>query len=73
VVDDNFSVRKSLHALLESAGLAVETYASGDEFLAAYDPQRPGCLVLDVRLHHSSGSTCRMNSAGARRRSLSLC
>ena len=55
VVDDNFSVRKSLHALLESAGLAVETYASGDEFLAAYDPQRPGCLVLDVRLHHSSG------------------
>ncbi len=55
VVDDNVGVRKSLRALLESAGLAVETYASGDEFLAAYDPQRPGCLVLDVRLHHSSG------------------
>ena len=55
VVDDNVSVRKSLHALLESAGFAVETYASGDEFLAAYDPQRPGCLVLDVRLHRSSG------------------
>ena len=55
VVDDNVGVRKSLRALLESAGLAVETYGSGDEFLAAYDPQRPGCLVLDVRLHHSSG------------------
>jgi two-component system, LuxR family, response regulator FixJ len=55
VVDDNVGVRKSLRALLESAGLAVETYASGDEFLAAYDPERPGCLVLDVRLHHSSG------------------
>jgi len=55
VVDDNVGVRKSLSALLESAGLAVETYASADEFLAAYDPERPGCLVLDVRLRHSSG------------------
>ena len=55
VVDDNVGVRKSLRALLESAGLAVETYASGEEFLAAYEPERPGCLVLDVRLRHSSG------------------
>ncbi len=55
VVDDNVGVRKSLRALLESAGLAVETYASGEEFLAAYDPERPGCLVLDVRLRQSSG------------------
>jgi FixJ family two-component response regulator len=55
VVDDNVGVRNSLRALLESAGLAVETYASGEEFLAAYDPKRPGCLVLDVRLRHGSG------------------
>ena len=55
VVDDNVGVRTSLRALLESAGLAVETYASAEEFLAAYDPERPGCLVLDMRLQHSSG------------------
>jgi two-component system, LuxR family, response regulator FixJ len=55
VVDDNVGVRKSLRALLESAGLAVETYASGEKFLAAYDPERPGCLVLDVRLRYGSG------------------
>lgn len=55
VVDDNAGVRKSMRALLESAGLAIETYASGEEFLAVYDPERPGCLVLDVRLQHSSG------------------
>ena len=55
VVDDNVGVRKSLRALLKSAGLAVETYASGEEFLAAYDPERPGCLLLDVRLRHRSG------------------
>jgi two-component system response regulator FixJ len=55
VVDDNAGVRKSLRALMESARLVVETYASGEEFLAAYDAERPGCLVLDVRLRRSSG------------------
>jgi len=55
VVDDNAAVRKSLRSLLQSADLAVETYASGEEFLAAYDPERPGCLVLDLRLKHTSG------------------
>ena len=55
VVDDNPGVRKALRALLESAGFAVETYASGEEFLAAYDPERVGCLVLDVRLRRGSG------------------
>jgi len=55
VVDDNAGVRKSLSALLESVGLAVETYASAEEFLAAYSPEHPGCLVLDVRLRQSSG------------------
>jgi two-component system, LuxR family, response regulator FixJ len=55
VVDDNGGVRKSLRALLESAGLAVETYASGEQFLAAYNPEHPGCLVLDVRLRDGSG------------------
>lgn len=55
VVDDNLAVLKSLRALLESAGLAVETYATADEFLAAYHPERPGCLLLDVRLKRSNG------------------
>jgi two-component system response regulator FixJ len=55
VVDDNPGVRKSLRALLESADLDVETFASGEEFLAAYDPDRAGCLLLDVRLRKSSG------------------
>jgi two-component system, LuxR family, response regulator FixJ len=50
VVDDNLGVRNSLHALMKSAGLAVETFESSEAFLDAYDPERPGCLVLDVRL-----------------------
>ncbi len=55
VVDDNAGVRKSLRALLESAGLTVEAHASAEEFLAVYDPERPGCLLLDVRLKRGSG------------------
>jgi FixJ family two-component response regulator len=55
VVDDNAGVRRSLRALFESAELAVETYGSAEEFLADYDPDRAGCLLLDVRLRHGSG------------------
>jgi FixJ family two-component response regulator len=55
VVDDNPSVRKSIQTLVEAAGLRAETYASAGEFLAAYDPGRAGCLVLDVRLRGESG------------------
>ncbi len=55
VVDDNPAVRKSLQALVEAEGLAVATYASAAEFLAAFDAERPGCLVLDVRLRGDSG------------------
>ena len=38
VVDDDSGVRRSLRALGRSHGLTVETYASAQAFLAAYDP-----------------------------------
>jgi two-component system response regulator FixJ len=50
VVEDDEAFRDSLKALLESAGLTVETYASGEEFLQAYDSDRCGCLLLDIRM-----------------------
>ncbi len=55
VVDDDEAVRDSLRALLGSAGLTVEAYASGREFLEGYAPHRRGCLLLDVRLPDMSG------------------
>jgi two-component system response regulator FixJ len=55
VVDDNPGVRTSLRTLMESAGIAVETYATAAEFLATFDAERPGCLLLDVRLRGASG------------------
>lgn len=55
VVDDDDAVRSSLKLLLKSAGLTATTYAIANEFLAAYDPDQPGCLVLDVRMPGISG------------------
>lgn len=55
VVDDDETVRGSLHWLLESLRLKVQTYASAQDFLSAYDPVQPGCLVLDVRMPDISG------------------
>lgn len=55
VVDDDPAVRKSLRRLGESLTLPVETFASATEFLAAYDPRRPGCIVLDLRMPGMSG------------------
>ena len=55
VINDNPGLRRSLQSLLEAAKLPVETYASAQEFLERYDPQRPGCMVLDVRLRGESG------------------
>ena len=55
VVDDEDSVRQSLRWLLESIRLQVETFASADAFLHQFDPGRPGCIVLDVRMPGLSG------------------
>ena len=55
VVDDDPAMRQSLRWLLQSVGLAVETYATAEAFLAAVDGARPGCLVLDVRMPGMSG------------------
>ena len=55
VLDDDDAVRDSLKALLESAGLEVEIFGSGKEFLSDLDPTRGGCLVLDVRMPGLSG------------------
>jgi FixJ family two-component response regulator len=55
VVDDDEGVRNSLRFLLKSVGLATDALASAGEFLAAYKPDQPGCLVLDVRMPGMSG------------------
>ena len=55
VVDDDPSVRRSVVRLLESAGLRVEGFDSGESFLEHRRPTGPGCVVLDVRMSGMTG------------------
>lgn len=55
VVDDDDAVRESLAFLFETADLAVETFASAEDFLAAAHPGCLGCMVLDVRMPGMDG------------------
>jgi Response regulator len=55
VVDDEVSVREALESLVRSAGFEVETFASAQDFLDRRKADKPGCLVLDVRLPGLSG------------------
>jgi FixJ family two-component response regulator len=55
IVDDDPSIRRSLHRLVQSAGYAVETFASGREFLEWLPNGRAACLVLDIQMKEMSG------------------
>ncbi len=55
IVDDDDAVRRFLSGLIASVELRVEAFASARDFLDAYEPDRPGCLVLDVRMPGMSG------------------
>lgn len=55
VVDDDDSLRDSLLDLLRAAGFDAAGYGSTGDFLLHPLPDRPGCLLLDVRLPGPSG------------------
>lgn len=55
VVDDDESVRIALSRLIRSVGFEVIALSSAEEFLAADLPDRPTCVVLDVRLPGLNG------------------
>jgi FixJ family two-component response regulator len=55
IVDDDLSVRAAVKRLVGSTGLAVETFATAQEFLDAERTDAPCCLILDVCLPGMSG------------------
>ncbi|MFP5515738.1 MAG: response regulator transcription factor [Alphaproteobacteria bacterium] len=50
VVDDDGGMREAVADLLRSVGIESRAFGSTAELLAAAVPDRPGCLILDVRL-----------------------
>jgi RNA polymerase sigma factor (sigma-70 family) len=65
VIDDDPSIRKSLDNLFRSVGLDVELFGSPQEFLQSKRPERPGCIVLDVRFPGRSGLDMQREMAAA--------
>jgi FixJ family two-component response regulator len=68
VIDDDPDVRASIGRLLRSVGIDVELFASISDFLKSVQPDRPTCLVLDVRLPGQSGLDLQRELAQANRK-----
>lgn len=66
VIDDDASMRKALDNLFRSVGFAVELFQSPQEYLQSGRPDRPGCIVLDVRFPGRSGLDMQRELGAAR-------
>lgn len=55
LIDDDEAVRNSLALLIGTVGLRVQTWADPQAFLAAFDRESIGAIVLDVRMPGISG------------------
>jgi len=55
IIDDDDAVRSALQVLIESMDIPTCTFSHVQGFLDSYDPDQPGCLILDVRLPQLSG------------------
>jgi FixJ family two-component response regulator len=55
IVDDDASIRASLDSLFRSVGLETRLFGSPAELLGGVMPDKPACIVLDVRLPGVSG------------------
>jgi two-component system response regulator FixJ len=55
IVDDDELTCQTLAATLQGMELRSETFESADKFLQNYDPRRPGCILIDLRMPGMSG------------------
>lgn len=55
IVDDDEASRRSVAALLEPMHVRVQSFELAQDFIAAYQGERPACLVTDLRMQGMSG------------------
>jgi FixJ family two-component response regulator len=55
IVDDDDDLRRALELLIRSAGYDVASFGSAEDFLRRPLPDRPACLLLDLRLPDIDG------------------
>ena len=57
LIDDDEAVRASLSLLIGTVGLRVQAWADPQAFMAGFDREGIGAIVLDVRMPGTSGLT----------------
>ncbi len=57
IVDDDLAYLDSISVLIRSMGMNTKTFPSAEAYLRDFDPERPGCLILDVRMPTTGGLT----------------
>lgn len=55
IVDDDAAVRKALSRLLKVAKYEATAYSSAEEFLASFESDAPGCLLVDYQMAKMTG------------------
>jgi FixJ family two-component response regulator len=55
IVDSDNASREKVCQIVHGMNLKHEAYSSASEFLDRYDPQRPGCAILEVRIPDANG------------------
>ena len=55
ILDDDIWVQRALERLLDASGYRVRAFGTASEFLAAHDPERVGCVILDLALPEFNG------------------
>lgn len=55
VVDDDDGMRRAILTLLRSVDLPAQGFATAADFLREPEPDRPTCLILDIRLQEVCG------------------
>ncbi len=55
IVDDDASVRVALEGLFDTVGLSTQSYAAARDFLNKSLADKPGCIVIDIRLPDMNG------------------
>lgn len=58
IIDDDEAIRDALEWLFKTRGVACRAWPSGEAFLAAWQPDWRGCIVLDIRMQGMSGLEC---------------
>jgi RNA polymerase sigma factor (sigma-70 family) len=55
LIDDDPGVRDALTLLLSLKGVSTQPFATADSFIEAYQPERAGCVLTDLRMPGMTG------------------